>query len=201
MLEAGEFGGCEAPGWEVTASEVTADGTRVLWAQTPDGQVVRCGSLGGQGAVQGPSAGAAARCPRRGGPPVGGALGQAHLVVPARVVRREDLDRAVRAGRARAGADPPGTAVGGGAGRRGAEQRRVGGSPSGGGLGHGVVVRARRRCRCRGEPVAGRAGASAGTRRDGDAQSDPAASPPLRLPSSGRRDRPDRRRLRRTRRC
>ena len=45
-MEASEFGGCEAPVWEAAASEVTAEGDRVVWAQTPDGQVVRCGSCG-----------------------------------------------------------------------------------------------------------------------------------------------------------
>ena len=53
MLEVSEFGGCEAPAWEVTASEVTADGARVLWAQTPDGQVVRCGSCGARARSKG----------------------------------------------------------------------------------------------------------------------------------------------------
>lgn len=53
MLEVGEFGGCEAPAWEAPAWGVTADGARVLWAQTPDGQVVRCGSCGARARSKG----------------------------------------------------------------------------------------------------------------------------------------------------
>ena len=52
-MEGSEFGGCDAPGWEVTAWEVSAGGDRVLWVQTPDGQVVRCGSCGARARSKG----------------------------------------------------------------------------------------------------------------------------------------------------